>query len=120
MNQASAQNKYCTQLTYFPVQTKLEPGNAGKSTEEKVQKQQVIEVENVLVALNTVSLVRLISSSFSSSCMLQVAYINRTALWPNRKLMIHWICANLSVSDSRSPGCCMDKHGYGSVLIHNL
>ncbi len=37
MNQASAQNKYCTQLTYFPVQTKLEPGNAGKFTEEKVQ-----------------------------------------------------------------------------------
>jgi len=24
------------------------------------------------------------------------------------------------VSDSRSPSCCMDKHGYGSVLIHNL
>lgn len=38
MNQASAQNKYCTQLTHVPVQTKLEPGNAGKFTEATVQK----------------------------------------------------------------------------------
>jgi len=49
-----------------------------------------IEVGNVLVALNALSLVRLISSSsFTSSCMLQVAYINRTEVWPNRKCMVH-------------------------------
>ena len=86
MNQASAQNKYCTQLTYFPVQTKLEPGNAGKFTEEKVQNMAITHQSWKRFGLKTVSLVRLISSSFSSSCMLQVAYINRTEVWQTESL----------------------------------